>query len=115
MTATVTAIHQPPAGDTAASYSAPQTCLLASITYRQLDYWTRVGLLRPAGGAAPGTGHSRRYSESEVDVARTGKRLLDAGFTVDAALKLARQLVESGVPVRLAHGLVVIDPSGVDG
>lgn len=114
MTATVTLIHQKQAEDSPAGYTGPETCLLAGITYRQLDYWTRTGYLQTLSGQR-GSGNPRRYSRVEVDVARTGKRLLDAGFGVDAALKLARRLVESGVPIRLAHGLVVIDPAGVDG
>lgn len=113
MTATVTAIRPEPAEDSGPGYSAPESCLLAGITYRQLDYWTRTGYLQTLS-IQRGSGNPRRYNRVEVDVARTGRRLLDAGFTVDAALKLARQLVESGVPIRLARGLVVIDPAGVD-
>lgn len=31
-----------------AGYRAPQVCKLVGITYRQLDYWARTGLITPS-------------------------------------------------------------------
>ena len=38
-------------------YRGPQVCALVGITYRQLDYWARTGLLRPSLAEAKGSGH----------------------------------------------------------
>ena len=41
-------------------FYGPQVCSLVGITYRQLDYWARTGLLRPSVSAAKGSGTQRR-------------------------------------------------------
>ena len=47
----------------------------AGVSYRMLDYWLRTGAVRIADPATPGSGHSRRFTEDEVEtlvaVART--------------------------------------------
>ena len=35
-------------GGTTDGFRGPQVCALVGITYRQLDYWARTGLLRPS-------------------------------------------------------------------
>ena len=47
-------------------YRGAQVCSLVGITYRQLDYWARTGLLRPSIADATGSGSQRRYSYSDV-------------------------------------------------
>ena len=42
-------------------FSGPQVCALVGITYRQLDYWARTGLLVPTIAVAKGSGSKRRY------------------------------------------------------
>ena len=32
----------------ATGYRGPQVCSIVGITYRQLDYWARTGLLHPS-------------------------------------------------------------------
>ncbi len=71
-------------------YRAPQVCNLVGITYRQLDYWARTGLLRPSIQSAQGSGSQRRYSFSDVVQLKVVKRLLDAGMS----LKKIRQALE---------------------
>ena len=61
------------------SYRGPQACSAAGITYRQLDYWARTGLVTPSVCAASGSGTQRLYSFRDVLVLRVVKRLLDAG------------------------------------
>ena len=43
-------------------YSGSKTASIVGITYRQLDYWTRTGLVRPSLGDATGSGSRREYS-----------------------------------------------------
>jgi len=71
-------------------FRGPQVCSLVGITYRQLDYWARTGLLRPSITDANGSGTQRRYSYSDVLELKVIKRLLDAGLK----LQQARQAVE---------------------
>lgn len=51
---------------TVPSYHSPQACRLAGITYRQIDYWARVGLVAPSIAEAAGSGTARRYSACDV-------------------------------------------------
>ncbi|HUY67196.1 MAG TPA: MerR family transcriptional regulator [Acidimicrobiales bacterium] len=71
-------------------FRGSQVCSLVGITYRQLDYWARTGLLRPSITDATGSGSQRRYSYGYVLELKVIKRLLDAGLK----LQQARQAVE---------------------
>ncbi len=71
-------------------YRAPQVCKLVGITYRQLDYWARTGLLEPSLQQAKGSGSQRLYGFSDVVQLKVIKRLLDAGMS----LKKIRQAVQ---------------------
>jgi DNA-binding transcriptional MerR regulator len=71
-------------------FRAPQVCQLVGITYRQLDYWARTGLLRPSLKAARGSGSQRLYAFGDVVQLKVVKRLLDAGMS----LKKIRQAIE---------------------
>lgn len=95
-------------------------------TYRQLDYWSRVGYLvdpaprlthtgRPAmqrradGEVFPirgGSGYSRDWDEDEVAVASRMVRLLAVGFRLEAAAGIARAM-SAGQHVRLGPGLML--------
>ncbi len=71
-------------------FRGPQVCALVGITYRQLDYWARTGLLRPSITDARGSGTQRRYSYHDVLELKVIKQLLDAGIS----LQRARRAVE---------------------
>ena len=60
-------------------FRGPQVCALVGITYRQLDYWARTGLLRPSLAEARGSGTKRVYAYSDVLELKVIKQLLDAG------------------------------------
>ena len=63
-------------------YRAPQVCSLVGISYRQLDYWARTGLITPSVQQATGSGSQRLYSFSDVVQLKVVKRLLDAGMSL---------------------------------
>ncbi|MFE6918918.1 MerR family transcriptional regulator, partial [Streptomyces rubiginosohelvolus] len=42
-------------------YRGPTACAAAGITYRQLDYWARTGLVEPSVRPAYGSGTQRLY------------------------------------------------------
>ncbi|MDH3540802.1 MAG: MerR family transcriptional regulator, partial [Acidimicrobiia bacterium] len=71
-------------------YRAPQVCSLVDITYRQLDYWARTGLITPSIQSAQGSGSQRRYSFTDIVQLKVVKRLLDAGMS----LKKIRQAID---------------------
>jgi DNA-binding transcriptional MerR regulator len=71
-------------------FRGSEVCSVVGITYRQLDYWARTGLLRPSIADASGSGSQRRYSYGDVLELKVIKRLLDAGLK----LQQARQAVE---------------------
>lgn len=57
-------------------------CAIAGITYRQLDYWARTGLVRPQVRAAEGSGTQRLYSFRDILLLKVVKKLLDAGISL---------------------------------
>lgn len=63
-------------------YRAPQVCSLVGITYRQLDYWARTGLITPSLRRAAGSGSQRVYAFPDIVQLKVVKRLLDAGMSL---------------------------------
>src|SRR5262245_24647958 len=63
-------------------YRGPTACAAAGITYRQLDYWARTGLVEPSVRAAHGSGSQRLYSFRDILVLKVVKRLLDTGISL---------------------------------
>lgn len=83
-------------------FRAPQVCNLVGITYRQLDYWARTGLLRPSLRQAEGSGSQRLYSFTDVVQLKVIKRLLDAGMSlkkIRSAVEILRQQLDSDRPL----------------
>lgn len=66
----------------AEGYRAPQVCNLVGITYRQLDYWARTGLITPSLQQATGSGSQRLYAFPDIVQLKVVKRLLDAGMSL---------------------------------
>ncbi len=65
-----------------AGYRGPTACAAAGITYRQLDYWARTGLVEPSIRPASGSGSQRLYSFRDILVLKVVKRLLDTGVSL---------------------------------
>ena len=63
-------------------YRGPTACSAAGITYRQLDYWARTGLVEPSIRAATGSGSQRLYGFRDILVLKVVKRLLDTGISL---------------------------------
>jgi len=61
--------------------SANQICVIAGVTYRQIDYWVRKGLITASIQDAAGSGSSRVFSVDDLTIVILIKSLLDAGFT----------------------------------
>ena len=63
-------------------YRGPTACNAAGITYRQLDYWARTGLVEPSVREASGSGTQRLYGFRDILVLKVVKKLLDAGVSL---------------------------------
>jgi DNA-binding transcriptional MerR regulator len=83
--------------DATIGYRGPTACAAASITYRQLDYWARTGLVAPSIRPASGSGTQRLYSFRDILVLKIVKRLLDAGVSLQNIRVAVDQLRVRGV------------------
>ena len=63
-------------------YRGPVACAAAGITYRQLDYWARTGLVEPTVRSASGSGSQRLYGFRDILILRIVKRLIDTGVSL---------------------------------
>ncbi len=77
-------------------YRGPTACNAAGITYRQLDYWARTGLVEPTVRTAGGSGTQRLYSFRDVLLLKVIKRLLDAGVSLQQIRTAVHHLRERG-------------------
>lgn len=86
-----------PVLDEDAGYRGPIVCKAAGITYRQLDYWARTGLVEPAVREASGSGTQRLYGFRDILVLKVVKRLLDTGVSLQQIRSAVEHLRERGV------------------
>ena len=80
-----------------AGYRGPVACKVVGITYRQLDYWARTGLVEPSIRSASGSGTQRLYSFGDILVLKVVKRLLDTGVSLQQIRVAVNSLRERGV------------------
>lgn len=78
-------------------YRGVTACNAAGISYRQLDYWARTGLVVPSVRDASGSGTQRLYSFRDLVVLKVVKRLLDAGVSL--------QNIRKAIDTLRAHGV----------
>jgi len=77
-------------------YRGPTACAAARISYRQLDYWARTGLVEPSVRPAKGSGSQRLYGFRDILVLRVVKRLLDTGISLQQIRAAVSYLREHG-------------------
>lgn len=78
-------------------FRGPVACSAAGISYRQLDYWARTGLVTPEIRAAGGSGTQRLYSFRDILMLKVVKRLLDAGISLQQIRAAIEHLRARGV------------------
>jgi DNA-binding transcriptional MerR regulator len=83
--------------DATTGYRGNTACHIAGITYRQLDYWARTGLVEPSIKPATGSGTHRLYSFRDILVLKVVKRLLDTGVSLQQIRTAVTALRERGV------------------
>ena len=80
-------------------YRGPTACAAAGITYRQLEYWARTGLVEPSMRAAAhgsGTGSQQLYSSRDILILKVIKRLLDTGISLQQIRAAVQHLRDRG-------------------
>ena len=82
--------------DVDAGYRGPTACNAAGITYRQLDYWARTGLVEPSVRGAHGSGAPRRDSVRDILLLKVVKRLLDTGISLQQIRAAVHHLRDRG-------------------
>jgi DNA-binding transcriptional MerR regulator len=97
-----------------AGYKGQTACAAAGITYRQLDYWARTGLVEPSVRPATGSGSQRLYGFRDILVLRVVKRLLDTGISLQQIRKAVDFLRDNGA-ADLARITLVSDGASVYG
>nr|WP_239100770.1 MerR family transcriptional regulator [Phycicoccus sp. CSK15P-2] len=83
--------------DDEVGYRGPTACKAAGITYRQLDYWARTGLVEPSVRAAGGSGTQRLYGFRDILALKVVKRLLDTGVSLQQIRGAITVLRDRGV------------------
>jgi len=78
-------------------FRGPVACSAAGITYRQLDYWARTGLVVPEVRGATGSGTQRLYSFRDILILKVIKRLIDAGISLQQIRTAIEHLRVRGV------------------
>ena len=86
-----------PVPDDGVGYRGPVACAAAGITYRQLDYWARTGLVDPTVRPAAGSGSQRLYGFRDILVLKVVKRLLDTGVSLQNIRAAVQHLRERGI------------------
>jgi DNA-binding transcriptional MerR regulator len=100
-------------------YRGPAACMAAGITYRQLDYWARTGLVEPSVRAAHGSGSQRLYSFRDILVLKVVKRLLETGISLQQIRAAVQHLRDHGTEdlaqvTLMSDGVSVYDCTSAD-
>lgn len=93
-------------------FRGPVAAQAAGITYRQLDYWARTGLVEPSLRTAAGSGSLRLYSFRDVVALGIVKRLLGTGVSL-ANIRTALATLRAHHPGDLAGITLIADGAGV--
>jgi DNA-binding transcriptional MerR regulator len=76
-------------------YRVPEVCKIVGISYRQLDYWARTGLVTPSVREAGGSGTQRLYSFRDLVQLKVIRKLIDAGISLQRVRKAIQFLQEN--------------------
>lgn len=89
--------------------SSVEVCRRAGVSYRQLDYWIRCGVLTPSY-SAHGSGTQRRFSEADALAVWVAGRLATLGARSAAMSAAVAAVLRRDDPV--APGVLLVSPSG---
>lgn len=75
--------------------SAPVVCREAGVSYRQIDYWCRVGLIEPAHEAR-GSGSQRAFEAEQIATVRIVGTLVRLGVDHDRIRTVVERVEREG-------------------
>ncbi|HWL60799.1 MAG TPA: MerR family transcriptional regulator [Microbacteriaceae bacterium] len=78
-------------------YRGAVAARVAGITYRQLDYWDRSGLVSPSVRGATGSGSQRLYGFRDILTLKLVAGLLEAGVSLQQVRVAIDQLRQAGI------------------
>jgi DNA-binding transcriptional MerR regulator len=88
-------------------YSGTRVAKIVGISYRQLDYWARTGLIEPSLTPAAGSGSRRAYTYRDLLELRVIKSLLDAGIKLESVRLVFEYLRDhADTDIAAAHLLI---------
>lgn len=85
----------------APEFSSTAAAQRAGVTYRQVDYWRRAGLINPLNPDAEGSGNPLRWSLAEVLVIERIGVLVGQGLEPGTAALVARRAQHARLMIRL--------------
>lgn len=91
-----------------ATFSTKLAAEIAGASYRQVDYWCRVGVLSPKGNGA-GSGNVRSFTLDEIAVVAVLAELSTLGATCETWSTVAAWL---SMPVEIWPDMVVVTVDG---
>jgi DNA-binding transcriptional MerR regulator len=89
-----------------AGFGSTVALRLTGVTYRQLDYWARTGLVGSSIRQAAGRGSRRVYSFRDLVALRVVARLLKAGVSLQAVRRAVEYLKEHADQPLTTLGLI---------
>jgi len=95
-------------GDAIQSFSTQRAADIVGITYRQMDYWARTGLLTPSLASAEGSGSRRAYSYTDLLELKVIKRLIDTGMDLKK-VRIVFDYVRTELHQDISSASLVID------
>lgn len=94
-------------GQAGTGYSGTRAAKIVGISYRQLDYWARTGLIEPSHTPAAGSGSRRAYTYRDLLELRVIKSLLDAGIKLESVRLVFEYLRDhADTDIAAAHLLI---------
>lgn len=96
-------------GMTAQAFTSHRAAEIAGVSYRQVDYWARTGLVRPSLSVAHGSGSRRRWHHRDLVALSVVAALLAAGVELPT---IRNAMSDLGPEVGQA-GFLVVTPGEV--
>lgn len=88
-------------------------CKLVGLTYRQLDYWNRTGLIAPSIAEGSGSGTQRLYSKRDILTLMVVKAFVDSGLSLQRVREAGVVEALGEVPTEeLGHVQVLLTADG---
>lgn len=87
----------------ASTVNTPELMAEVGCSYRQIDYWVRLGLVATTGPAEPGSGRQRRFDRHAVFVAKIVNVLTGFGFYGTPLQSAVRNFKAHSLAARLVY------------